>query len=353
MKKSVGRQIVGLALVSLLLSFSSVYGWTYEQDFSSYPGEWVTSDPSRCYWRGHPYYDFHLEHANESGHQTYTTLDYSPSAPFILEFDINIARVDWSSGASLGLWDQEMRYDTYSPEAGSSYVQVAYGRGDHGLCVLLLWVGEDRVKRGVDQYPSPWSYSTWYHNRLEYDPAAGRCHLEVTEGKGGGGALLADLVLEGLVGDALLAADVSRLGNTGLGDWAVAGAGSAYQIDNLQFSTVPVPVTIDIKPGSEPNSINLGAKGVVPVAILTTPDFEAASVDAFSLTLSGAPVRVKGKSGHTGSMKDVDGDGDLDLIVQFRIDELVLEQGATEAVLEGFTFDGIPIIGFDWVNVVP
>ncbi len=116
---------------------------------------------------------------------------------------------------------------------------------------------------------------------------------------------------------------------------------------------IVVQVAIDIKPRSERNRINLRSRGFVPVAILTTDDFDAAWVDEFSLTLSGAPVRVKGKSGHAGTLKDVDGDGDLDLVVQFRIDELVLEEGVTEAVLEGFTLDGIPIIGFDWINVVP
>jgi len=38
-------------------------------------------------------------------------------------------------------------------------------------------------------------------------------------------------------------------------------------------------VEIDIKPGSYPNSINLDSGRVVPVAILTTPDFDASIVD--------------------------------------------------------------------------
>jgi len=114
-----------------------------------------------------------------------------------------------------------------------------------------------------------------------------------------------------------------------------------------------IEVCIDIKPGSDPNSINLGAEGGVPVAILTTADFDAALVDEFSLTLSGSAVRLKGKSDKAGSLEDVDGDGDLDLVVQFYIDELALEEGATEAVLEGLTVDGTPIIGRDSVRVVP
>lgn len=36
-----------------------------------------------------------------------------------------------------------------------------------------------------------------------------------------------------------------------------------------------ISVTVDIKPGSTPNSINLKSRGVVPVAVLTTGDFDA------------------------------------------------------------------------------
>ena len=112
-------------------------------------------------------------------------------------------------------------------------------------------------------------------------------------------------------------------------------------------------MAIDIKPGSDPNSINLGAEGVVPVAILTTPDFEAAWVDELTLTLSGSAVRLKGRSGQAGSMEDVDGDGYLDLVVLFYIHMLDLQEGAAEAVLAGSLLDGTPIIGYDWINVVP
>jgi hypothetical protein len=34
-------------------------------------------------------------------------------------------------------------------------------------------------------------------------------------------------------------------------------------------------VEIDIKPGSNPNSINLSSKGLIPVAVITSPDFDA------------------------------------------------------------------------------
>jgi len=112
-------------------------------------------------------------------------------------------------------------------------------------------------------------------------------------------------------------------------------------------------VLIDIKPGSYPNSINLGGSGVVPVAILTTPDFDAATVDPFTVALAGSTVRLKGKSGNAGSLEDVDGDSDLDLVVQVYIDALDLSPGDAEAILTAFTYAGLPITGSDSIRIVP
>lgn len=110
-------------------------------------------------------------------------------------------------------------------------------------------------------------------------------------------------------------------------------------------------VQIDIKPGSDPNSINLGKEGVIPVAILATPSFDAATVDPLSITLEGGAVQLKGKSGNAGSLEDVDGDGDLDLIVQ--ITDWTLSEGQTSAILQGKTKDGISIQGKDTIRVIP
>ena len=113
-----------------------------------------------------------------------------------------------------------------------------------------------------------------------------------------------------------------------------------------------IEVEIDIKPGSYPNSINPNAGGVIPVAILTTDIFDASTVDPQTVELEGAGARSKGKSGRYGSMEDVDGDGDLDLVVQIE-NEIDWAPDATEATLTGFTWDGIPIEGTDCIRLVP
>lgn len=105
-------------------------------------------------------------------------------------------------------------------------------------------------------------------------------------------------------------------------------------------------VAIDIKPGSYPNSINLKSKGVVPVAVLTTPDFDASTVDPATVVFADAsPVRW--------AIEDVDGDGDMDMLFHFNTQQLNLTLSSTEATLTGNTTDGTPIKGTDSVKVVP
>jgi len=114
-----------------------------------------------------------------------------------------------------------------------------------------------------------------------------------------------------------------------------------------------IPVQIDIKPGSFPNSINLGSQGTVPVAIFSTATFDARMVDPLSITLANASVALKGKGTPMASFQDVNQDGLLDLVVHVDTQALQLTVGDTVAILEGQTFDGRRIRGSDSVRVVP
>jgi len=133
----------------------------------------------------------------------------------------------------------------------------------------------------------------------------------------------------------------------------VESYGDFFAIDNFVFSVLPVEVLIDIKPGSDPNSFNNDGHGVLPVAILTTDSFDAATVDPFSVSLNGAAVRVKGKSGNAGSLEDVDNDGDLDLVIQIEDVDGTYQAGDTLATLTGVTVDGFDIVGQDTICIVP
>ena len=114
---------------------------------------------------------------------------------------------------------------------------------------------------------------------------------------------------------------------------------------------VVISIAIDIKPGSDPNSINRGGQGVIPVAILSDATFDAMSVDTTSLTFGGTGDEDS-LSFCNGSPGDVDGDGLPDLMCHFDTQETDFQSGDTEGVLKGTTLDGTPITGTDSVRIV-
>jgi hypothetical protein len=115
-------------------------------------------------------------------------------------------------------------------------------------------------------------------------------------------------------------------------------------------TAVSIDVNIDIKPGSDPNSINLKNKGVISVAILTTEDFDALTVDADSVVFGPNEAEKAHRWAHVG---DVDDDGDLDLLLHFRTQETGIAPGDIEACVRGQTYDGIPFEACDEVRTVP
>ncbi len=113
-----------------------------------------------------------------------------------------------------------------------------------------------------------------------------------------------------------------------------------------------IQVSIDIKPGSGPNSINLKSKGTVPVAILSSTKFDARTVDPATIAMAGAGVKMKTKGVYMAAFEDVNGDGLPDLVVHFDTTSLHLAPTDTTATLTGATFDGKKIQGQDSVNVL-
>src|SRR5512141_2581378 len=85
-------------------------------------------------------------------------------------------------------------------------------------------------------------------------------------------------------------------------------------------------VTIDIKPGSYTNKINLSARGVLPVAVLTTPVFDASQFTPEMAHVSDAAVAMAETCAGTDALRwnyeDVNGDGELDLVFFFAIQDL-------------------------------
>ena len=88
---------------------------------------------------------------------------------------------------------------------------------------------------------------------------------------------------------------------------------------------------------------------MIPVAILTTDAFDAASVDSTTVRFGttgneAAPVRA--------ALEDVDGDGDTDMILHFRTQDTGILCGDASAFLTGATFGGQAIQGTDSIKTV-
>ncbi|MCH7752719.1 MAG: hypothetical protein IH898_11265, partial [Planctomycetes bacterium] len=125
-------------------------------------------------------------------------------------------------------------------------------------------------------------------------------------------------------------------------------------------AVLPEAALVDIKPGGSANPVNLKSKGVLPVAILGTDEFDVTEVDFDSL-LFGDPLLID--NGGTAvsplrsGLEDVNGDGLLDLTLKFSTRDLV-EFGAlgfdtVEGLLTGELLDGTPFEGLDSIRIVP
>lgn len=136
----------------------------------------------------------------------------------------------------------------------------------------------------------------------------------------------------------------------------VAVSGPVYPV-YLTFNVVDViEVDIDIKPGSTPNTMNLGSNGVIPVAILSSADFDAPLlVDTTTVQLQGkAGVRVKGNGDPLATERDVNGDGYVDLELKVEVENLEpgdIQDGIAE--ITGLTIEGQKFSGTDTVTIVP
>src|SRR6266481_4845398 len=95
----------------------------------------------------------------------------------------------------------------------------------------------------------------------------------------------------------------------------LALAGMKYE-RSLASTAQATRVEIDVLPGETSKFIDATARSTLPVAILSSLDFDATTVIPTSVKLAGAPItKGKGAQWAKGVLSDVNGDGRIDLIV--------------------------------------
>jgi hypothetical protein len=115
-------------------------------------------------------------------------------------------------------------------------------------------------------------------------------------------------------------------------------------------------VQVDIKPCSFPNSINLKSKGKIPVAILSTHQFDATKVVPPTVRLAGVPPLMW--SYENAGRECGHADGFRDLVLHFETEEIAEAIAAmpslpTRLELTGYTMNDVPIRGSDSIRIVP
>ncbi len=121
----------------------------------------------------------------------------------------------------------------------------------------------------------------------------------------------------------------------------------------------PTPVSIDIMPRDENNSVNIAKVPKLDVAILSSSTFKPPNdVDYRSILFAGAGPFLSAIGTNTAVLSpfcvenDVNGDGVFDLVCKFETAELQIKQGSQSVRLTARLNDGTPISGEGMIHVV-
>lgn len=111
-----------------------------------------------------------------------------------------------------------------------------------------------------------------------------------------------------------------------------------------------INISIDIEPGIFPNSINPKSNKSIPVAILTTSTFDASTVKSASTTFGTTGIEAPVVKT---AMQDVNGDGRVDMLLYFSVEQTGFKCGDTTGILKGKTLSNGNVEGKDSVVIAP
>jgi hypothetical protein len=108
-------------------------------------------------------------------------------------------------------------------------------------------------------------------------------------------------------------------------------------------------VSVDVRPRSDANRINPNSTKNINVAIFSVTGFDATTVDQNTVRFGvtggeAAPIHV--------GRRDVNGDGRLDMVVRFEIQDTGIKCGDASASLTGQTSNGVSFIGSSPIKTV-
>ncbi len=132
-----------------------------------------------------------------------------------------------------------------------------------------------------------------------------------------------------------------------------------FTADDAVLGTQSVWITvkrnfeIDIKPNSDPNSINTRAQGgLIPVAILGSETLDVFNIDVTTLSF-GPNMATPAHEITSNHYVDVNDDGFTDFVSHYVRGQTGIMAGDTEACIKGKTLDGIHFMGCDAVRTTP
>lgn len=244
--------------------------------------------------------------------------------------------------------------EIYDPATGDFSTAVDMNEARYDSSATLMQNGKVLVAGGAD-----WQ-NIWATAELYSDSTTVPNHT-ITFIEGTGGTISGSKIQT--VPDGGSSTPVQAVPNNGyaLANWTGTGGFSSTDnpltVNNVttdmtitaNFNITQIDVTIDVKPGETPNSINPRNKGKIPVAIITTSDFSAGDV---------APTSVHfGKTGNEASashwsLVDVNGDGQIDLLLHFPTRDTGILCDDTQVFLTGKTHSGVSIKGEDKIRTV-
>jgi hypothetical protein len=176
--KRLNLTICVLVLLLSVTGTAAANTWqvVYQTDFSSDPG-WITDQPQNYYWN-QPAGSYFVH--NTDTYPGYYPNRYAgktmdqPVGSFELQWDLNVARCDWSSGIYFGVWDSSLEEPWGQ---GGEFIMVVIGHADAGHHISFD-VGANGAMAEDCTYPG-WSLNRWYTFKVSYDSDTKVASLEV------------------------------------------------------------------------------------------------------------------------------------------------------------------------------